>query len=172
MRIRRPSIKRSAFLLCGAAFAAGCVSYDGRGLVSGKSTASDVESVMGPPAEKVATAGGDSTWFYPHAPAGRDTYAVRIGPDGVVRAVEQRLTEANMAKLVAGTTTVKEVRELLGPPNRVFRMERQQREAWEYLYYNVIQVPFFLYVQASPDGIVREVLTIRDPSLDAGTYSP
>ena len=165
-------MKQSAILLCCAAFAAGCVSYDGRGLVPGKSTAADVERVMGPPAEKIATAGGDSTWFYPHAPAGRDTYAVRIGPDGAVRAVEQRLTEANMAKLVAGTSTVKQVREIFGPPNRIFRMERQQREAWEYLYYNVIQVPFVLYVQASADGIVREVLTLRDPSLDVGTYSP
>lgn len=157
---------RTSILLCGAAFAAGCASYDGGSLVAGKSTAADVESVMGPPAEKITAANGDSTWFYPHSPAGRDTYAVRIGPDGRVRAVEQRLTEANMAKLIAGTTTAKEVREIFGPPNRVIRMDRQQREAWEYLYFNPIQIPFILYVQTSADGIVREVVTIRDPSQD------
>ena len=153
-------------LLAGAAFAAGCASYDGSGLMAGTSTAADVERVMGRPAEMLASANGDSTWFYPHNPAGRDTYAVRIAPDGTVRAVDQRLTEANMAKLIAGTTTAKEVREIFGPPSRVIRMDRQQREAWEYFYYNPIQIPFILYVQTSFDGIVREVLTIRDPSQD------
>ena len=160
---------RIAFML-GATLLAGCASYDGRSLVAGRSTAADVEGAMGRPAEKVVTANGDNIWFYPHNPGGRDTYAVRIAPDGVVRSVEQRLTVDNMAKLVLGATTTREVRELFGPPNRIIRMDRQQREAWEYLYYNQIQIPFILYVQASADGIVREVVTIRDPSLDAGSY--
>ena len=163
---------KSEIVLLGAAFAAGCASYDGLGLVAGTSTAADVESVMGIPAEKIASANGDSTWFYPHNPAGRDTYAVRIAADGKVRSVDQRLTEANMAKLVAGATTAKEVREIFGPPNRAIRMDRQQRDAWEYLYYNAIQIPFILYVQTSSDGIVREVVTIRDPSQDTpGGYN-
>ena len=165
-------MKNPAILVLGAALAAGCASYDGSGLVAGQSTTADVERLMGRPAEKVAAANGDSTWFYPHNPAGRDTYAVRVSTEGVVRSVEQRLTVDNMAKLVAGSTTTKEVRELFGPPNRVIRMERQQREAWEYYYYNPIQIPFILYVQASADGIVREVVTIRDPSQDTpGGYN-
>ena len=165
-------MKNATCVILGAALMAGCASYNGSGLVAGQSTAADVERTMGRPAEKVAAANGDSTWFYPHNPAGRDTYAVRMSADGVVRSVDQRLTEGNMAKLVAGATTTKEVRELFGPPNRVIRMERQQREAWEYYYYNPIQIPFILYVQASADGIVREVVTIRDPSQDApGGYN-
>lgn len=163
---------KSQILLLSLALAAGCASYDGRGLVADSSTAADVERVMGRPAEKLVSANGDSTWFYPHGPAGRDTYAVRIAPDGRVRAVDQRLTEANMAKLIAGTTTAKEVREIFGPPGRVIRMDRQQREAWEYFYFNPVQIPFILYVQTSADGIVREVLTIRDPSQDVpGGYN-
>ena len=159
-------MKIPAILILGTALAAGCASYNGSSLVAGQSTAADVERTMGRPAEKVAAANGDSTWFYPHNPAGRDTYAVRMSADGVVRSVDQRLTEGNMAKLVAGATTTKEVRELFGPPNRVIRMDRQQREAWEYYYFNPIQIPFILYIQASADGIVREVVTIRDPSQD------
>jgi hypothetical protein len=152
--------------------AGGCASYDGRGLVAGSSSEADVERSMGRPAEKLASAAGESTWFYPHAPMGRDTYAVRIGSDGKLRAIEQRLTDANFAKLVPGGTTTREVRELLGPPNRVIRMDRQQREAWEYLYYNPIQIPFILYVQASADGVVREVFSVRDPSQDVpGGYN-
>ena len=149
-----------------AALIAGCASYGGSGLAPGSSTTADVERVMGRPAEKLAAADGGSSWFYPHAPMGRDTYAVRIAPDGKVRSIEQTLTEANLAKLVAGATTSKEVREIFGPPNRAFRNDRQQRDIWEYLYYDPIQIPFIFYVQSSADGIVREVVRIRDPSQD------
>ncbi len=149
-----------------AALLPGCASYDGRGLVPGSSTEADVERTMGAPAEKVDSANGERTWFYPHAPAGRETHAVRIGADGRLRSIEQRLTEANLARLAAGTSTTRDVRELLGPPNRVIRMGRQQREAWEYLYFNPVQIPFILYVQSSADGVVREVFTVRDPSQD------
>lgn len=157
--------------LAAVLLASACASYDGRGLVAGASTETDVQAAMGAPADKVAV-GDERIWFYPHAPAGRDTYAVRIGADGKVRAVEQRLTEENFKRLTAGTTTTKQVRELLGPPNRAFRNDRQERVVWEYLYFNAMQIPFILYVQASDDGIVREVLTIRDPSQDMpGGYS-
>lgn len=143
-----------------------CASYDGRGLVPGAATAADVERSMGAPAEKVALAGGETVWFYPHAPAGRETHAVRIGPDGRLLAIEQRLTDANLAKVVSGVSTLKQVRELLGPPNRAVRMERQDRESWEYRYFNPVQIPFLFYVQASPDGVVQEAFSLRDPSQD------
>lgn len=144
----------------------GCASYDGRGLVAGTSTEADVERLMGRPAERVTTAGGERIWFYPHAPMGRETHAVRIGADGKVRAVEQTLVEANFLKVWSGKTTAREVRELLGPPNRVVHMARQQRDAWEYLYFNEMQVPFVFYAQFSADGVVREAFSIRDPSQD------
>jgi hypothetical protein len=153
-----------------ALLATGCASYEGRGLVPGNSTEADVQRVMGQPAEKLAAAGGGSTWFYPHGPMGRDTYAVRIAPDGKVQAVEQVLSEANFPKLIPGQTTSRDAREVLGPPSRVIRSARQQREIWEYPYYNAMQTPYLLYVQFSGDGVLREVLTLRDPSLDAGTY--
>lgn len=157
----------SIAVLCAlAALGTGCASYSGAGLTPGSSTAADVERVMGRPKEKVALANGDSTWFYPHNPAGRDTYAVIVAPDGKVRSIDQRLTEHNIAKLVAGTTTAKEVREIFGPPSRAFRTSRSQLDAWEYFYYNPVQIPFILYVNTSSDGIVREVVTIRDPSQD------
>jgi hypothetical protein len=162
------SSPRSLFLKAAlaAALLQGCASYDGRGLVPGTSTEADVERIMGAPAERIATAGGERVWFYPHAPAGRETHAVRIAADGKVRGVEQCLTEANIAKVWSGTTTTREVRELLGPPNRALFMPIQQREAWEYRYFNPMQVPFLFYVQFTPDGVVREAFSVRDPSQD------
>jgi hypothetical protein len=155
------------FLLLGAALLAGCASYDGRGLIPGKSTAADVEQLMGPPAEKISEA-GDSVWFYPRGPMGRQTYAVRVAPDGVMRGIEQRLTVENMQKLVAGETTAAQVRALFGPPSRVTRLDRQQRDVWEYRMKNQIDVDYSLFVQYSYDGILREALFLRDPKYDAG----
>ena len=134
----------------------------------GQSKAADVEALMGPPAERVPLAGGESAWFYPRMPYGRQTYAVTVGADGVVRAVEQRLTVQSMQKLQLGTTTAKEVRQLLGPPWRMSRLERQQRDVWEYSMYDARQFEFILYVQFSGDGVVREVLLLRDPYFEPG----
>ena len=155
-------------LLAGVALLAGCAAYDGRGLAPGRSVAGDVQALMGTPAEKTTLAGGDTLWFYPRMPYGRQTFAVRLGPDGVVRGVEQRLTVENMQKLVQGTTQAKEVRELLGPPWRVSRLERQQREVWEYTMYDTRRFEFILYVQFSGDGVVREVLLLRDLYFEPG----
>ena len=160
-------------LAAGAALLlSGCASYSGRDLVAGKSTASDVEQLMGQPAEKIGEPSGDSVWFYPRGPFGRHTYAVRVAPDGVVRSVEQRLTVENLSKLVAGETTAKDVRALFGPPSYVARLERQQRDVWVYPMKNQIDMDYSLNVQFSYDGVVREALFLRDPKYDAGSWSP
>ena len=158
-------MKISIFALA-AALLTGCASYEGRGLVPGKSTSADVEQLMGAPKEKLAAAGGDTVWFYPRNPAGRHTYAVRVAADGVVREIDQRLTVDNMQKLVAGATSAREVRAVFGPPYRVTHLGMQERDVWEYRMFNPIQIPYNLFVQYSADGIVREVLFLRDPSQD------
>lgn len=156
-----------AIIACGAAaLVAACASYDGRGLEPGKSVARDVEALMGPPAEKLALAGGESVWFYPRNPFGRHTFAVRLAPDGTLRAVEQRLSEEYIAKLIPGVSTVKDVRELLGPPWKVRRFEHQERDSWEWYVRVDHQDPRILVVQYSYDGVVREVMLLRDPILD------
>jgi hypothetical protein len=153
-------------ILCVATFLAasllsGCASYSGSSLVAGKSTAAEAEALMGKPAERVEKPGGGSVLYYPRGPAGRETYAVSIGADGKVQAVEQRLTDANIAKVVLGTTTAREVRELFGPPPTTQRLPRLQRDVWEYPMDNRA-TPHILLVQFSPDGIVREVFKMID----------
>lgn len=157
-------MKRSAvaIILLAAAALAGCASYSGRGLVPGKSDAREVEALMGPPMERLAIVGGDSIWFYPRNPAGPHTYAVRLSPQGIVQAVEQRLTVDNLSKLVPGATTAAQVRELLGPPWQVTRMARQERDVWHYRMEDGARVRHELYVQLSADGLVREVIMLRD----------
>jgi hypothetical protein len=146
--------------------AAGCVSYDGRGLVPGQSGAKQVEDLMGAPKERVTLASGETIWFYPHGPYGATTYAVRLSAAGVVQSIDQVLTYENIQKLRPGTTTKQQVREILGPPSGYTHLDRQQRDVWFYPVENQIMVPHNLYVQFSADGIVRELVMVRSPILD------
>lgn len=153
---------RTVAILCATALLAGCASFDGRGLVPGKSLAADVEAQMGTPAERLTEPGGDSVWYYPRQPAGLQTFAVRFSKDGVLRAIEQRLTVDNLARLAPGVTTAKEARALLGPPWRTSHNFLKDRDVWDYRMYNAVQVEHNLSVQFSADGLVQEVLLMRD----------
>jgi len=160
-------MKATAIVACTAVLlAGGCASYDGAGLVPGRSTAQEVEALMGPPAERIAAADGTATWFYPRGPFGPHTYAVQLSAGGVVRSVEQVLTLQNIAKIRLGETTAKQVRALIGPPWRTAHLDRQQREVWIYNIVDQIDTPHILSVQMSSDGVVREVVTTRAPGLD------
>jgi hypothetical protein len=152
-----------AVLACAALLAAGCASYDGRGLVPGKSTAAEVQSLMGVPAERQPQ-GADTILWYPRGPEGFHSYAVRIGPDGVMKGIEQRLDPVYVRRLVPGAATRQEVRELLGPPFFVSRLPRLKREVWEYQMLDIIR--WKLWLQFSDDGVLREVLQMRHPAED------
>lgn len=154
-----------ALAIAGALLAAGCVSYSGSNLVSGSSTAADVEATMGQPAETRALAGGGSVWYYPRGPIGRHTYAVTLGADNVVRGIDQRLAEEYFKQIVPGTTTMKQVRELLGPPHEAARYARQKRTVWEYRTLRVAERRLF-FVDFSDDGVVLEVLDKHDDRND------
>lgn len=143
---------------------AGCAGFSGRGLVPGQSTVQEVDALMGPAAEVRTLPGGDTAHYYSREPYGREIYMARIGRDGKLVALEQRLTEANVAKLRIGTTRDEEVRELIGPPYRVDEFPRLQRQVWTYKMYSGT-FPKDLYVQFSADHIAREVMMIDDPDL-------
>lgn len=148
-----------------AALAAGCASFDGRGLVPGQSTAAQVDALMGPAADKRMRANGETWLYYPRQPYGLETYVARIAPDGKLAAIEQRLTDENVALIQRGTTRGDQVRELLGPPYTATQFPRMSREILEYRMRVAMapSIPHALYVQVSPDGIVREVYFASDP---------
>jgi len=157
-------IRNRSRLLMGSlvAIAAGCASYSGSNLVPGKSTAAEVEATMGKPADRIAAPGGDSVWFYPRGLAARQTYAVRLSADGVVREVSQVRTLANIGKLQIGQSTADDVRAVLGPPDTIWPMRRIERDVWQYnMYQDTLAI--IVYVQIDPAGRVREVLQVRDP---------
>ena len=141
---------------------AGCASFDGRGLVPGRSSESEVNALMGPPSQVRPLPGGAKAVYFSRLPIGRAMFVATIGPDGVLQSLEQRLTRENIGKLVADQSTADDVRALFGPPGAVGYLPLKPREWWEYKYYDYYDRRI-LWVQFSPeDGIVREVLDMRD----------
>ena len=67
-----------------------------------------------------------------------------------------------LSKIVPGETSAAQSRELLGPPLRVTRFDRMQRDVWEYRRYENPADERQIAVQFSDDGIVREVLVLKD----------
>jgi hypothetical protein len=152
---------------------AGCAHFDGRGLTPGQSSAADVERVMGTPAEKRQVA--SETWyFYSRQPFGRVNYVARLTPDGRLVALEQRLTDANVAKIVPNITRAEQVRDLLGPPWSAWRYARLDRNIWTWHMrrYGDPGIPGELSVQISPDGVVREVYFLQEGARNSGPSSP
>lgn len=143
------------------ALAAGCASFDGSTLVPGRSTAAEIEALMGALAQRLERPDGGSALYFSRLPEGRAVYVVTLGPDGVMRSIEQRLVRANLMRILAGTSTMADVRALFGPPGHAGRLERQRRTWWEYKYvdYDLRRI---IWVQFSDDGVVREVLDSSD----------
>jgi hypothetical protein len=152
------------------AFLAGCASYSGRGLVPGQSTEADVIKTMGAPVEtRPGSVAGEKVLWYPRLPYGRESWAARIAPDGKLIALEQRLKEENLDRLQKNRTTDEQAHDLFGPPWRIDQNPRMQREIWTYQM-PVILRPKILYLQFSPDHILREMYYMDDP--DAGRPVP
>ena len=132
----------------------------GPALVPGQSTVSDVEARH--PAEK-RVVGGETVYYFPDLPWGYSSYAARVGGDGKLIAVEQRLTEENVAKVVRGKSTATEVRDLLGPPWEPIHYARMERDVWTYpMRIAPDPTPKWFVVQLSPDGLVRETYLFDD----------
>jgi len=119
---------------------------------------------MGPAADKRAGPAGETWLYYSRQPFGRKTFVARIAPDGRLVALEQRLTDENIARLVPQATRGEDVRQLLGPPYTVTRFPHMEREVWQYYFrhFGDPGVPMSLYVQFSPDGVAREIYLIDD----------
>ena len=112
---------------------------------------------MGPSADRRETRDGETVRYYSRLPWGRENYAARFDADGKLIAIEQRLTRANLARLVPGTSTSDDVRELLGPPHQIFNFPGQEAKVWTYPMRDMTG-PIVAQVEFAAGGRVREVL--------------
>jgi hypothetical protein len=153
----------AALALC--MLAVGCASIDGRGLIPGASTSSDVEALMGKPSLRLEREDGGSVWYFSRLPYGREMYAATFGPDQVMRSLEPRLTRANIARLELNATARDQVRELIGPPYRIARAALKPLDVWEYPWLEITDKRI-LWISFSGDGVAREIIEMRDFSAE------
>jgi hypothetical protein len=154
-------VNRSLFLaaVAGLLIAAGCTAQGS--LRPAQSTLADVEAALGAPSER-RPVGGETWLYYPSQPFGRKTLVARIGGDGRLIAIEQRLSEEYIAKLVPGQSRRDDVLALFGQPFERHTYPRLQREAWSWHIYHFANTPAGLHVQMSSDGVVREVYVLDE----------
>jgi outer membrane protein assembly factor BamE (lipoprotein component of BamABCDE complex) len=143
--------------------AAGCA-Y-GSGLVPGQSTIENVQASMGTPTMVREYSDGTQALWYSKLPYGRQNWAAVVDPNGILVSFDQRLTDANIARLQPGHSTADNVLDFLGPPFRRTPFPFKDGEAWEY------QLPTTperqtLYVEVSPDSTVRKVYRLYDRDMN------
>ena len=146
-----------ASVLLSSAILAGCAGFSGRGLVPGQSTEQEVEALMGPATDVRKGPNGDTLRYYSREPYGRHIYVAPIGTDGKLRSLQDGLAQGNVARLRIGTSRDEDVRMRIGPAYRVDQFPAMPREVWTYKMY-ADGFPKDLYVQFSPDRVVREVM--------------
>lgn len=110
---------------------AACDNYGSRRLTPGVSRDADVVAQMGAPAGEWQNADGSRTLEYPKGPAGPVTFMVTVGPDGVLRTIDQVLSEPWFARVRPGMTR-DEVRRLLGRPGRRDVFDLKPEEVWDW----------------------------------------
>lgn len=163
-------MKRLAIVLA-ALLLAGCASFDGHTLAPGKATRAEVKALMGAPAMELTRPNGETLHYFERYLAGPAMFVARVGPDGVLRGIEQRLVYANIYKVKEGMRA-DEVRELLGPPLTISRLPRLQLDVWEYPWRHAVRELRVLWVHFSDDGVVRRIVEMhdyeRDPENDRG----
>ena len=103
------------------------------------------------------------TWrYFPNQPFGRKVLVERVAPDGKVIAVEQRLSEEYIARLVPNQSRKDDVFALFGPPYETAVFPRLDREVWSWHMRQFGALPVGLHVQMSPDGVVREIYLLDE----------
>lgn len=151
-------MKRLLALLCSLLAAVGlpaCDYFNTRDLRPGVSTDLEVRDRFGPPQREWRNDDGSVTWEYSRQPEGAECYMITIGPDRVMRALDQVLNEANLARVQAGMSGA-EVSRLLGRPASSQFFELRRETVWEWLIERGSQVaePVYFTVSFNEDGRV------------------
>jgi hypothetical protein len=155
--MRRPTLST---LLLSIAVLAGCASP--ASLVPNQSTIVEMRAKVGQPTDIRFDQNGDELWEYATGPEGTETYLVRVGRDGKVKEVTQLLTDDQLMKIVPGTMTKADVRNLLGRPSEQTFTSAGTIWSWRFKRYGV--QPGYLTVRFNPDNTVMERIAIIDPT--------
>jgi hypothetical protein len=139
---------------------AGCVNY---GSIAPGTSADQLSTRAGRPAEVWKNADGTETWEYRYGPVGWYTYMVDMGPDRAVRAVHQVLDEPYLSKVQPGMSRA-DVHRLLGGPKEIAHYPLSHEEVWSWRFKQQNQwYRLFLVSFDESTGAVTRVYRIDDP---------
>lgn len=144
---------------------AGCATFDGGTLVPGQSSVKEVVALMGEPALVLKRPQGETLHYHQRYLEGPAMIVARIGANGILRGIEQRLVYANIHAVKEGMRA-EDVRELLGPPFSVSRLPRLQLDVWEYPWRHAVRELRVLFVHFDDDGQVRRIVERHDYERD------
>jgi hypothetical protein len=99
-------------------------------LEPGRTTAEEIGSRLGAPAETWHNEDGSTVWEYPQGPEGTTCHMLTLDR-GVLRQVEQVLIEANFARIEKGWGHDR-VRRLLGRPRSTVFYPLKREEVWDW----------------------------------------
>ena len=156
---------RLSAALLGLLLVTGCATFDGRGLQPGKSTAAEVTALMGPPVLELKRPGGETHLYFERYFTGPAMFVARIGADGALRGMEQRLVYENIHAVREGMSAA-QVRERLGPPFSVSRLPRLRHDVWEYPWRHAVRELRVLFVHFDDDGVARRIVERHDYERD------
>lgn len=145
-----------------AVFLSGCDADQLSRLRPGRTTADEIRQIMGRPDLEWREPDGSRVWEYPRTPEGVVNYMVVIGPDNVLREVQQVLTGENFSKIVPGMTQ-DEVRRLLGRPAHQRSFALTKETVWDWKTKSEISMQWFFNVHFNADGLVSKTSTSFEP---------
>ena len=114
-----------------ATFLSGCDYFVLEKLQPGVSTALDVRDNFGAPGMVWRNDDGSVTWEYSRQPLGTTCYMITIGPDDVLRGIDQVLDEDGFARVRRGMTG-DEVRRVLGKPASSEYLQLSRETVWSW----------------------------------------
>jgi len=110
---------------------AGCDAFNLEALQPGESTAIEVNRRLGQPDKEWRETDGSLIWEYSRQPEGTRCYMITIGADGILRSIEQVLTEANYRRIRPGMSE-EAVRRVLGRPAGRQSFELSGETVWRW----------------------------------------
>jgi len=127
-------MKRFLAWLCGLLSAIGITACDYinvKELQPGVSTSAEVRERFGPPHMEWRNEDGSLTWEFSRQPEGIECFMITIGPDQILRRIDQVLNEETFAKVEHGMKG-DQVRRLLGKPASSQFFQLKQETVWEW----------------------------------------
>lgn len=132
-------------------------------LTPGQSREEDLIARFGRPADEHVLPDGTRRLDFPQQPEGTENWRACLGPDGVLRSLDQLLDEANFARILPGLTR-SEVRELLGRPAEEAHYSRLEEDVMSWRYGEFGNRRMFFNAHFDGSGRLKHTSRTPDPS--------